>query len=528
MLPHPTFTPTSRTSTVAPTATGSSSKLKEVLKILQQTREAENQVIYEDQLQTLKGVPFWIWDHAHNNLLVPPGSQCCFNHCIGLPVKDNHVMPLMPYQKMLHEKLESHKQIWIKKSRGIGVSEFLLRWIAFNCFNNYPPNSRVFFTVGPRQNLAEDLIDRFKGLFDNIAPNLFDRTKSTEAVVNDVTITAMPSYHSEAMRGFTNVKCIVSDETDYYPSFQQKEVRAVMEGYIGKPNSELQIILTSTPKDPTGLMHQIEFEENSLYERIKLDYRDGLEGPYPIYTKAQIEKARMSPEFGREYEGLYSGILGNTFSAHSIAKALEYGATWDNSNDNLQYSRATMKCMGVDPGYNGFGVVVIELIDNAVRVIMAEEYSKTSDATMAQQIADIHNKIHLNNINVDGANPSFIETLKIHLGEESKWYRIHETMARCKKDNLELGNYMRVLPINFNEEGKWMLGHLRRLLDMDNPRILAINPQFDKLVVGLRSTVSQEYVMQKDTPFNHLVDAMRLAARYVVLNEGALKDKDNI
>jgi hypothetical protein len=50
------------------------------------------------------------------------------------------------------------------------------------------------------------------------------------------------------MRGLTNIKFIFSDETDFYPTFQQKEVRAVMEGYIGKPNSDPHIVLVSTPK----------------------------------------------------------------------------------------------------------------------------------------------------------------------------------------------------------------------------------------------------------------------------------------
>jgi hypothetical protein len=56
------------------------------------------------------------------------------------------------------------------------------------------------------------------------------------------------------MRGFDNVKFIISDESDYYPLFQQREVRAVMEGYIGKPNSIPTIVLVSTPKVPMGLM----------------------------------------------------------------------------------------------------------------------------------------------------------------------------------------------------------------------------------------------------------------------------------
>ena len=75
---------------------------------------------------------------------------------------------------------------------------------------------------------------------------------------------------------------LVIDEGDDFPSFQQKEIRAVSEGYIGKPNSDPQIIIASTPKDPLGLMKQIEDEADSLYHKVFLDYRFGLEGPYPI------------------------------------------------------------------------------------------------------------------------------------------------------------------------------------------------------------------------------------------------------
>ena len=93
-------------------------------------------------------------------------------------------MPLQNYQKSLHEDLVNHKLIWIKKARGIGVSEIILRWIAFCCFNVFPPGSRVCIIVGNRISLAEDLIARLKGLFDKIAPGLYDRTKSTEAIIN--------------------------------------------------------------------------------------------------------------------------------------------------------------------------------------------------------------------------------------------------------------------------------------------------------------------------------------------------------
>ena len=158
--------------------------------------------------------------------------------------------------------------------------------------------------------MAEDLIARFKALFGNLQN---DRTQSTVVIVNGVKVEAFPSHHVDTMRGLTNVKFILSDETDFYPPFQQKEVRAVMEGYIGKPNSDPHIVLVSTPKAPGGLMQQIELEptETCLYHRLFFDYHYGLEGPCPIYSQEQIDEVKRSPVFGREYELQYLGLVGN-------------------------------------------------------------------------------------------------------------------------------------------------------------------------------------------------------------------------
>jgi hypothetical protein len=35
-------------------------------------------------------------------------------------------MPVLPYQKILYNTLQNHKHIWCLKSRGIGVTTFLL------------------------------------------------------------------------------------------------------------------------------------------------------------------------------------------------------------------------------------------------------------------------------------------------------------------------------------------------------------------------------------------------------------------
>jgi hypothetical protein len=252
---------------------------KDLQKLVQSQQSGSEQT--SPLLQRLRAKPFWYWDqNQHKAEDIKTKGDCCFNHIIGLPQKDGHDMPLLPYQRTLYESLQNHKHIWIKKSRGIGVTTFLLRYIAWCCFSKYAANSRVCIVTGPRIDLAEDLIARFKGLFrkDTKLVSL-DRTASTVAIINGVKVEAFPSHYVDIMRGLDNVKFILSDETDYYLPFQQTEVRAVMEGYIGKPNSDPTIVMVSTPKAPGGLMQQIELEPDSLYHKLFFDYTYGLHLP---------------------------------------------------------------------------------------------------------------------------------------------------------------------------------------------------------------------------------------------------------
>src|SRR5919109_5645454 len=86
-----------------------------------------------------------------------------------------HDMPILPYQKVLYESLQTYKHIWIERSRGIGVTEFL-GYIVWCCFSKYTAKFRVCIVTGPRLDLAEDLIARFKGLFSqNFAEPEFPR-----------------------------------------------------------------------------------------------------------------------------------------------------------------------------------------------------------------------------------------------------------------------------------------------------------------------------------------------------------------
>ena len=62
--------------------------------------------------------------------------------------------------------------------------------------------------------------------------------------------------------------------------------------------------------------------QTCLYKRLKMDYHYGLG---KIYTQEEIDKAKLSPGFDREYSCQYLGLVGNVFSPLQIDKAIELG-----------------------------------------------------------------------------------------------------------------------------------------------------------------------------------------------------------
>ena len=72
--------------------------------------------------------------------------------------------------------------------------------------------------------------------------------------------------------------------------------------------------------------------------------------------------------------------------------------------------------------------------------------------------------------------------------------------------------FMRVLPVNFNQDHKEMLGHCKMLLEQG---YIAINPAFDKLIISLRTAVAEENKLDKEsTSYCDVFDAYTLALKH--------------
>jgi hypothetical protein len=133
---------------------------------LQQQQKQHQKILF----QRLQGKPFWIWDKEQHKLEdIKTNGDCCFNHIIGLPQKDGFDKPLYDYEGIIFDSLvnrDANKHLWIKKATGLGISEFMLRFMAWLCLkDNALSGSQMCIVTGPRIDLAIALIDRMKRLF---------------------------------------------------------------------------------------------------------------------------------------------------------------------------------------------------------------------------------------------------------------------------------------------------------------------------------------------------------------------------
>jgi hypothetical protein len=143
-------------------------------------------------LSKLRDKEFWIWEQTkHKQKHGANKGHCCFNHIIGLPTKDGVRKPMFDYERQLYKALlepgylnsvaSMHSQdpnniahsfklkhLWVKKATGLGVTEFMLRfmawlldaekeeWFCNRCHVSYFPNkgekvrrASKFETPGP-------------------------------------------------------------------------------------------------------------------------------------------------------------------------------------------------------------------------------------------------------------------------------------------------------------------------------------------------------------------------------------------
>ncbi len=406
---------------------------------------------------------------------------------------------MFDYQELVYNNLQQYRHLWILKATGLGISEFFLRYMAWLCLKDDTyQNSQMVIVTGPNVDLAVKLIRRMKLLFEPL--NIFFDSKETILELNKCRIESYPSNHIDSFRSLDNPKFILLDEADFFRKSESELVRAVAERYIAKSNPF--IILVSTPNAPEGLMQTIENEsENCLYERMKLDYRYGLN---KIYSVKDIEKAKQSPSFDREYDLKYLGKIGNVFALLDIENAIELGERLK----DLPISGYSLHLAGVDFGFSSSVTTVyvaeIEKEHNTIRIIHGAEYDRKTPSFIADEIFELHKKIPNLLVFCDGANRGATNQLKSIYGESIEWIKYEEINP---DDNI-------VIPVNFGKEHKIMLQHTYQLLTKGK---IAIPKKYEKLILSLKTAYAEDFsLIKEESPYNDHLDSLRLLCKGVL------------
>jgi len=180
----------------------------------------------------------------------------------------------------------------------------------------------------------------------------------------------------------------------------------------------------------------------------------------------------------------------------------------------------TSTTMGINPAYgsSAFGILVTQLIDGIVQIMVAEEYHRPDYNEMLSTVYGLMSKYNIDKVYIDGANPSFIKSLKLQIEEDPDYDKV---IARYRSEGLgDATKDMKIVPVNFNKEHKAMLENSKMILKNDGGRI-AINPdRFDKLITVLRTAVDNDGVLDNEaTSYNDIFDAFRLALKFYHFEE---------
>jgi hypothetical protein len=150
----------------------------------------------------------------------------------------------------------------------------------------------------------------------------------------------------------------------------------------------------------------------------------------------------------------------------------------------------------------------------------AEEYHRPDYNQMLSTVYGLMSRYDVDKVYIDGANPSFIKSLKLQIGEEADYDKV---IARYKSEGLgdSWSQNMWIVPVNFNTGHKAMLGHCKMIFEADGGGKIAINPnRFDKLITALRTAVDNDGTLDKEsTSYNDIFDAFRLALKFYQFKE---------
>jgi hypothetical protein len=258
------------------------------------------------------------------------------------------------------------------------------------------------------------------------------------------------------------------DESDYLDISIQNELMNAIIPYQEKSNCN--IILTSTPNLPHGLMQRIESDNN--FHKIKLDYKVGLG---TIYQQTEIDKLKDRPEFQREYCCAFGYGLGNVFLPSEIEASI--------SPKEHKYNHSCTTSIGIDPGFGSskFAITALQYEDAILKVLYAKQFERASYEDMINLVVRLKYEYKPTKIYVDGANPDLIKSLKIQFRDNPDFESVIE---QANREKIDYECRMDVIPVSFSQYGKELLGRFRYFVSKG---WFSVPSTFSDLIMDMRT-----------------------------------------
>lgn len=503
--------------------------------------------IAQKQLNELIGLPFWLAKQSPEDhelirqiRISETGKPlCCFCHAIGLPEKNLKEFPIFPYEYKIVKAYRDHNRIFIRKSRGLGVTtlnNYLLAWYCINFGFKYY-GYRIIYVAGLGYSVAEDLIFRLRNIFMKNYPELIMSYYHTndKQIINGVLFEAFSGNNIQSLRSYHNVLFVYVDEADFFQPKQERELLGVISSYEEK--SRAKIIMVSTPYLPDGIFYNIEFETSDDYKgwyKLLFDFNDGLN---LIYDSGFIDREKNKVTFRREYMGKYEGNVGNMFPVSWVEAA-------ENISEMFPNYRTTpimphlVHFIGIDPAWGAskmaskFSITVtrynpqaryppikappdyyekINVTENSdyniafnldlAEIIYSQQFKQPNIKDAVKTCVDLYERYGKKNVYfmVDGSAIPFIESLKI---------AIHESPDYLNTDpkywNPSEG--FRVVPVLPNPENNIKMR--TNLYNLLSARLISLPKEFRSIRIGIGSATGKEFTLDKEeSPENDALDS---------------------
>jgi len=141
-----------------------------------------------------------------------PNDFIRFNEWIGLPVKLGKTMPIFDYEMELFDSLMENKMLWICKATGLGITEFMIRFMVWYALTDKTAKgTRMLIVTGPNWDLAKNIILRIKNLFNEKSYLIKESTNLAVILNNGTRLQAQPSNHIDSSRSFDDISVFYVD-----------------------------------------------------------------------------------------------------------------------------------------------------------------------------------------------------------------------------------------------------------------------------------------------------------------------------